>query len=132
MPDVGTVATVVGLLGGGVTVQALIGYIGNRKKTASEANKIDVDTQLAYLNAVIVRLDEENKRAQERDQRNSVELAAEQERSAKLRARVRELEDEIDGVRRSARETQTKCDDLANRLKELVKDSQGDDRGNAQ
>lgn len=122
--------TIVGLItavGIGGVLQALVQWFRDRKKTAADVEKTDVETKLAYLNTVIERLDQENKRILDREQRTAQELAAEQERSAKLRARVRELEDELDSVRQSARETQytaritqEKCDELATRLKELV------------
>jgi len=124
MADPATLAEFAGAFGAGGVIQAGIGWLANRKKTASEAHKIDADTQLAYLTTVIERLNEENKRGQERDRRNAQELAAEQARSAKLRARVRELEDEIDAVRKSARDMQAKCNDLANQLNALLDDVQ--------
>jgi predicted RNase H-like nuclease (RuvC/YqgF family) len=119
---------------GGI-LSAIVNWLKDRKKVGAETEKTDVDTKLAYLNTVIERLDAEAKRAQtERDQeaqraiaeraRLLADLAAEQERNASLRKRVRELEEEIDGVRRSARETQHKCDELASRLKALVDEAQ--------
>ena len=124
--DAQAITAVVGAIGVGGAIQAGIGYLGNRKKTASDANKVDAETQLAYLTTVIEQLDEQSKRVLEREQRTQEELAAEQERTAKLRARVRELEDEIDSVRASARETQKtaretqrKCDELGAKLRLL-------------
>lgn len=129
--DTKTIVTVIAALGIGGIIQAVVNWLGNRKKTAVDATKTDVDTKLAYLNTVIERLDAENKRMTADRDRVIAELTIEQERNSALRRRVRELEDELDGVRQSARETQNtaretqkKCDELAARLKALVKDSQ--------
>lgn len=118
-----TIVAVISAIGVGGIIQALIGYLRDRKKTVSDAAKTDVDTKLAYLNTVIERLDQEAKRSLAERDRLAGELSAEQQRSSDLRKRVRELEDELDGVRRSARETQHKCDELALRLKELIDES---------
>lgn len=121
--DAPTLVALIGALGAGGTIQALIGYFKDRKKNALDANRSDVDTKLAYLNTVIEQLSAEVKRVVADRDRIHDELVVEQERSAVQRKRIRELEDEIDGVRRSARETQHKCDELANRLQQLVNDS---------
>lgn len=113
-------------LGVGGALQALIGFFKDRKRNASDANKTDVDTKLAYLNAVIERLDQEATRVLEENERLQEELSLEQGRSQNLRRRVRELEDEIDGVRRSARDTQSRCEELTIRLKQLVEDTKED------
>jgi chromosome segregation ATPase len=115
-----TVVAVISAIGVGGIVQAVISYFKDRKKSASDVTRTDVDTKLAYLNTVIERLDSEAKRSLAERDRLAGELTAEQQRSSDLRKRVRELEDELDGVRRSARETQHKCDELALRLKELI------------
>lgn len=116
------IATIVGAFGVGGAVQAAITYLKDRRKNVSDANKTDVETKLSYLNAVIERLDDEAKRALSERDRIATELSAEQQRSSELRKRVRELEDHLDEVRRSARETQNMCDDLAVRLKSLIGD----------
>lgn len=114
--------------GVGAILLAIVNWLlRDRKKQALDAEKTDVDTKLAYLNTVIERLDAEAKRSLAERDRLQGELTAEQERNAILRKRVRDLEDEIDGVRKSARETQHKCDELAHRLKELVEISQEED-----
>lgn len=118
--DAATIATLIAAIGLGGIVQALIAFFKDRRKNASEVEKSDVDTKLAYLNTVIERLDTEAKRSLAERDRLAAELTAEQQRSSDLRKRVRELEDELDDVRRSARETQNKCDELAQKLKELV------------
>lgn len=122
--DAATFVSLIAAAGFGTICSAIIGYFKDRKKTDSDTHKIDVDTKLAYLNAVIIRLDEEVKRVVADRDRVHKELMEEQDRSAKLRMRVRELEDEIDGVRMAARDTQRRCDELANRLADLVKDAQ--------
>lgn len=133
--DATTIVSLIAALGIGSVLSAIVGYFKDRKKNDSDSNKTDVDTKLAYLNTVIERLDQEVKRViadrdrieQERQEERTqfhAELKIEQDRNLSLRKRVRELEDEIDGVRRSARETQHKCDELATRLQELVNDAQ--------
>src|SRR4051812_6294841 len=122
--DAATIVSLIGALGLGSICQALIKYVQDRKKAESDTNRADVDTQLAYLKTVIEQLGNEVKRVVMDRDRIQEELLEEQSRSAVLRRRVRELEDEIDGVRRSARETQHKCDELATRLQQLVDDSQ--------
>jgi chromosome segregation ATPase len=124
--DAATVAAVVAALGVGGIIQAVIGYFRDRKKTASDVTKNDVDTKLAYLNTVIERLDGEARRSLAERDRLAGELTAEQQRSSGLRKRVRELEDELDEVRRSARETQYKCDELAQRLRRLIQEDELD------
>ncbi len=122
--DAATIVTLIAAIGVGGIVQAVIGYVKDRRRNATEAVKTDVDTKLAYLNTVIERLDTEAKRSLAERDRLAAELTAEQQRSSDLRKRVRELEDELDEVRRSARETQYKCDELAQRLKELIDDDE--------
>lgn len=122
--DVQSIVGLITAFGIGGIIQAIVNFFKDRKKNQSDTNRTDVDTKLAYLSTVIERLGEEAIRVQEERDRLHKELTVEQQRSAMLRQRVRELEDEIDGVRRSARETQHKCDELAIRLKELVKDAQ--------
>ena len=119
-----TIVSLVGAVGLGSIIQALIGYIKDRKKITSDTTKTDVDTKLAYLSTVIERLDAEVRRVISDRDRVNQELEEERLASAGLRKRVRELEDEIDGVRRSARDTQNRCDDLALRVQDLVKDAQ--------
>ena len=113
-------ASLVTAVGAGGIVQALIGYAKDRRRGTVEARKIDVETSLTYLNAVIVRLDEEAKRSLSERDRLATELSAEQQRSSDLRKRVRELEDEIDRVRNVARDTEHKCDQLAQRIQDLT------------
>jgi predicted RNase H-like nuclease (RuvC/YqgF family) len=122
--DTGTVVSLIAALGVGGIIQGIIKYFQDRKKVDSDTTRTDVDTQLAYLKTVIEQLGNEVKRVVSDRDRIQEELLEEQSRSAILRRRVRELEDEIDGVRRSARETQHKCDELATRLQQLVDDSQ--------
>lgn len=122
--DATTIVSLIAALGLGGIFQALVGFFKDRKKVASDSHKTDVDTKLAYLNTVIEGLAGEVKRVVADREKIREELLSEQEHSAKLRMRVRELEDEIDGVRRSARETQNKCDELATRLQDLLKDAQ--------
>ncbi len=118
-----TVIAIISAVGGAGALQALIQWLKDRRKVESDVTRTDVDTKLAYLNTVIQRLDEEAKRSLAERDRLAGELTAEQERSSTLRKRVRELEDELDEVRRAARETEHKCDALALKLRELVADS---------
>lgn len=122
--DAATLVSLIAAVGLGGIFQALVGYFKDRKKIASDSFKVDIDTQLATLNTVIDGLQKEVKRIGDDRDKIREELISEQEHSAKLRMRVRELEEEIDGVRRAARETQNKCDELANKLQDLLKDAQ--------
>lgn len=129
--DPTTIAALIAALGAGGIIQAMVGFFRDRKKTAGEVVRTDVETKLAYLNTVIERLDAEAKRSLAERDRLAAELAAEQQRSSDLRKRVRELEDELDEVRRSARETQYKCDELALRLRELLSEDEAERPGSA-
>lgn len=118
-------------LGAGGVLMSLVQWVQNRRQVAANAEKIeaeadgvDVDTKLAYLGAVIDRLDADNARLIKERDHALAEVTLEQQRTAVLRQRVRELEDEIDVIGRSARETQRKCDELSYRLKEFVNDVQ--------
>lgn len=122
--DPATIVSLVGALGVGGSSTAIIGYFKDRKRNDSDVHKTDVDTKLATLNIVIERLVAEVERGAELNDKTLKELEEERAASAALRRRVRELEEEIDGVRRSARETQNRCDDLDVRLRELLKDAQ--------
>ncbi len=115
-----TILAVISALGVGGILQAFFTWLKDRKKGIVESNKMDAETKLAYLNTVIERLDAEAKRSETERDRLREELTTEQERSHALRKRVRELEDELDEVRRSARETEHKCEQLAYKLRELV------------
>lgn len=108
----------------GTSLPAVLGYFRDRKKTVMETNKTDIETRLVSLTTVIEQLQKENKRVVDDRDRLQDELNEEQERNALQRQRIRELEEEIDGVRQSARDTQYRCDLMAVRLKELVQSSQ--------
>lgn len=122
--DASNIITIISSVGVGGVLQILATWLKDRKKTSADADKTDAETTLSYLNTVIERLDAEAKRSVAEQERLKAELTVEREGNSALRKRVRELEDEIDAVRRSARDTQHKCDDLAIRLKELVDDVQ--------
>ena len=122
--DAALIAQLITALGLGGVLQALVGYFKDRKKNVSQTNRADAETSLLHLNTVIDQLRKENSRVVADRDRLQDELTEEQTRSQTQRQRIRELEEEIDGVRRSARETQQKCDELANRLEELVAASQ--------
>lgn len=120
----------VAVITGGIFT-TVIDWMRTRKKTASETTRIDVETKLASLNVIIERLDEEVKRVLEdrerlkeefvEDRRRvNEELEAERERSRKQRLRILELEEEIDGIRQAARDTQQRCDELGMRLKSFT------------
>lgn len=107
-------------LGAGGILTSVVDWLRNRRKSNVEIEKTDVDTKLAYLGGVIERLEAEVTRVNTDREWVYTELAAEQERSASLRQRVRQLEDEIDGVRHAARENQQRYEALAAQLKELA------------
>lgn len=115
--DPSTIIAMITALGVGGVIKAALDWLKDRKKVGVDIERTDVDTKLAYLNTVIERLDQEAKRALSERDRTQAELEAERERSRK---RIHELEDEIDSIRKIARETQHKCDELAHRLKRFV------------
>lgn len=122
-----SVATIVALvtaaISGGV-VQALITWVKDRRKDASEVQRTDVETKLAYLNTVIEHLDKQAERERVDKERVMSELAAEQAKNADLRQKVNSLQDELYEVRRSARETEHRCDELAEKIQELIQENQ--------
>lgn len=124
-----SVTTIVALLtaavSGGV-VQALITWIKDRRKDASDVHKTDVDTKLAYLNTVIEHLDKQAERERSEKERAFAELAIEQKKSSDLRKEVYDLKEELYAVRMSARETEHRCDELAARLQRLIQNTRDD------
>lgn len=118
--DAALIVQLITAAGLGSVFPALIGYFRDRQKNVSDVNRADTETSLLQLNAVIDQLRKENTRLVDDRDRLQDELTEEQKRNMQYRQRIRELEEEIDGVRRSARETQQKCDELASRLEELV------------
>lgn len=118
--DAALIVQLVTAAGLGGAVPAAIGYFRDRKKIVSETNRADAETSLLHLNTVIDQLRKENHRLSEALDKSQDELAESDARNASLRQRIRELEEELDGVRRSARETQQKCDEFAQRLDELI------------
>ena len=122
--DATQIVELIAAIGLGGVAQAVIGYFRDRKKTVSETHRTDAETSQAYLNNVIEQLRKENTRVVADRDRLQEELTAEEHRNMLQRQRIRELEEEIDGVRRSARETQKKCDELATRLEQLIDEAQ--------
>lgn len=122
--DTATIVSLITAALAGGAFQALIVWLKDRRRAASEAHRTDVDTKLAYLSTVIEHLDKQATRSQENEERLARELAEERKNSSALRERVRELEEEVYKVSKSARETQDKCDELSHKLRELINDSQ--------
>lgn len=122
--DVTGIVELIAALGLGGVLSTVIGYFKDRKKTVSETHKTDAETTLIYLNATIEQLSKENQRLVVNCERLEEDLLEKEARNQLQRQRIRDLEDEIDSVRRSARETQLKCDELATRLEELIDDAQ--------
>lgn len=116
--DSQTVISLITALGLGGIIQAIIDYFRNRRKVDSDAERTEAETSLVYLRAVIEGLNADRVRLQQ-------ELDTERADKAIMRRRIRELEDEVDAVRISARDTQRMCDILASRLKEFVDDVGG-------
>lgn len=106
------ITAAVSILGGG----AIVNYFKDRKKDTATANLTDMQTlqsKLTYLEQVAV------------FQKNHIadlhrEIEAERESKNKMRARVSELEEEVDKLKRSAADTQAKCVELSERLKEFM------------
>jgi chromosome segregation ATPase len=120
-----SVATIVALvtaaISGGV-VQALITWVKDRRRDASEVQRTDVETKLAYLNTVIEHLDKQAERERADKERALSELAAAHDENRTLREKVHNLQDELYEVRRSARETEHRCNELAAKLHELIEE----------
>lgn len=110
--------------GVGTSLPAILGYFRDRKRNVIENHKTDVDTKLIALTAVIEQLQKENGRVVDDRDRLQDELTEERTANMLQRQRIRELEEEIDGVRRSARDTQHRCDLMTARLKQLVQGAQ--------
>lgn len=134
MNNVPTIIALITALGAGGVLQSVFTWLRDRKKIAREIDRSDLDKELAKLNTVIERLEADNARSfAERDRlikdqaRLLDEISASEERATKLRARVRALEDELDSVRRSARETENRCEGLAIKLRELVRETTHED-----
>ena len=116
------VALLVAAFSGGA-LSALITWFKDRKRDAADVHRNDVETKLAYLNGVIDHLTKDAERARlDRDQM-AQELHEERKRSNDLRARVRELDEELHVLRRSARETELRCDDMSRKIQELIADT---------
>lgn len=118
-----TVAIILAAISGGVA-QALITWYKDRRRDASDVQRTDVETKLAYLNAVIDHLDKQCERERLEKERYKSELETEQTKNVDLRKKVNALQDELYEVRRSARETEHRCDELAAKLRELLDDTQ--------
>lgn len=106
----------IAVIGLGGIVQALVGYFSNRRKITSEVKLNDIQSlekKLAYLEKIMATVESHNDRL-----RKDLEAAEGRER---VRAqRIRELEDELDAVRRSALDTQRQCESLTARLREMM------------
>lgn len=120
------------LITGGV-INALIGWIKDRKTVHATARLTDVQTlqaKLSYVEAVAEYLQKHNDRLQ-------IDYEESEERNRKMRERVTTLETELDKIRRSAQQTQDElervresatrtqeeCEALSAKLAELSKES---------
>lgn len=111
--DIAQLITAFGV--GGIAV-AIIGWLKDRRKIHSDADLTDVQTlinKLAYLEKVIENIDKHNDRLQ-------ADLDASEERERKRIQRIRELEDEVDTLRRGLRNMEAQCERLSERLSEFL------------
>ncbi len=119
-----TVLTVlISIFGGGVTGSAIVSWLKDRKKDDATAKLTDVEAvqkQVALLTTVTDFLRKENGQLQ-------AELETETKKNRIMRMRVVELEEELQAVQRSARQTQMKCDDLSAKLKKLANDEENNE-----
>lgn len=131
------VPVITGLGLGGIGV-AIVNYLSQRRKVKvdTELAKRTQDAQVAIadISAVQARMATLEKiidRLEKHSAQQQVDLDAADERERKQRMRIRELEDEIDKIRNTARETQHKCDELSRIVRELSKGTEQENAADA-
>lgn len=135
MADLVPLITALGLGGMGV---ALIQYMQDRRKRQNDVELArrtqDAQVAIADISAVqarIASLERIIDRLEKHSAQQQVDLDAADERERKQRMRIRELEDEIDKIRNTARETQHKCDELSRIVRELSKGTEQENAADA-
>ncbi len=114
-------------VGAGAIAKAVFDYFTNRRKIAVDHEVAertrDAVIALSDLSAVqerITALEKIIDQVTKYNDRLQADLEAAEERDARRLTRIRELEEEVDTIRRSARQTQHMCDDLAAQLRQLT------------
>jgi predicted RNase H-like nuclease (RuvC/YqgF family) len=103
-------------LGIGAVLVAIIGWLKDRRKIASDTNLTDVQTlqnKLIYLEKVIDNIDKHNDRLQ----KDLEEVEARERERVK---RIRELEDEVHSLRMNSRALEEQCARLSSKLTEFL------------
>lgn len=112
----GGIVEIITALGIGALLTALVGWLKDRRKIASDVRLTDMETlqkQLAYLEKVIENVGKHNDRLQ-------ADLTRAEEREQTRVQRIRELEDEVDRLRRSFRDMEEQCARLSTKLAEFL------------
>lgn len=110
------VTAIVSILASGGVAGAIAAWLKDRKKddaTALLTNVEALQKQVVLLTTVTDYLRRENGQLQ-------LDLVTEQEGKRQLRVQLAQVEEELQQVRRTARQTQQQCDDLSERLRRLV------------
>ncbi len=102
------VGELIAAIGGGSIVTAIISWLRDRKKIGADADKVNVDTTLMYMKAVIERMDEDIQRIVTDRDRVRQELVQEQMTRADLttvlKAQIKELEEKVSHLTKRLRE----------------------------
>lgn len=102
-------------LGTGGVVAAVVGWLKDRKKDNATAKLTDVEAlqkQVVLLTSITDYLRRENAALQ-------VDRDSEFERSRRLARQLSEVQDELDKVRRQAARTQSQCEELSHKIKQM-------------
>ncbi len=128
--NVAEIVSLITALGVGAIAKALFDFTINRRKFAVESEVAertrDAVIALSDLSAVQERISALEKiidQVTKYNDRLQADLEAADERDARRLQRIRELEEEVDTIRRSARTTQHMCDDLAAQLRQLTNET---------
>ncbi len=117
------VTIIVTFLASGGLATAIVSYMKDRKKDNATAKLTDVEAlqkQLVLLTSVTDFVRKENAQLQ-------LDYEALQNRYSAQRARLAELEEELQRVKRSAASTQEQCEELSAKLRSMM--GEGDDMG---
>ena len=109
---VAIITSVASILGGG----AVVGYFKDRKKDNATAKLTDVEAlqkQLVLLTQITDFLRTENRQLQ-------ADKTLSDERASKFQRQLYEVQEELDRVKKTARDTQEQCEELSDKLKEMM------------
>lgn len=113
MTDIVNLITALGI---GALLTAIVGWLRDRRKIASDVKLTDMETlqkQLTYLEKVIENIGEHNERLRK-------DLDDYEERERRRVQRIRELEDEVDRLRHGLRGMEQQCERLSSKLAEFL------------